>query len=204
MPDTYQAITSVFQDNYDPEYAWFFDLIPNKGNDCLPFQFDPGIIEFPAELSELSGTAYIGTDEADDDGRLRVYSDPGCNTRFTFPTFNGPGETSMLMAPTGDSGVVVIWKATIPEFVSKGDEIEKQDEVRVPMAGGFFTTSEGLAMCMYGMMTAQYFAIFQATALLFVFYSVFPGIIFPPELAAILSNPCGTATVIAILLSAGA
>lgn len=203
IPNTTQAITSVFQDNYDPEYEWFFDLLPNKGNDCLPFQYDPGIVDFPAELTGLSGTAYIGTDEADGAGRLRVYSDPDCTTRFTFPTFNGPGETSMLMAPTLQSGVVVIWKATFPPPPGKGSGSEGvNDEVRVLMAGGLFSTPLGLAMCMYGVATSQYFAIYEALALIFVFYSVFPPIIFPPQLAAILSDPCTAATVMLILLAA--
>jgi len=204
IPNTTQAITSVFQDNYDPEYEWFFGLLPNKGNDCLPFQYDPGIVDFPAELTGLSGTAYIGTDEADDDGRLRVYSDPGCTTRFTFPTFNGPGETSLLMAPTLQSGVAVIWKATVPPPPtgkgSGGGAVT--DEVRVLMAAGIFSLGPGLAMCMYGMATAQYFAIYEVLALLFVFYSVFPPIIFPPQLATILSDPCTAATVMLILLAA--
>ena len=54
------------------------------------------------------------------------------------------------------------------------------------------------------MATAQYFAIYEVLALLFVFYSVFPPIIFPPQLATILSDPCTAVTVLLILLAASA
>jgi hypothetical protein len=71
------------------------------------------------------------------------------------------------------------------------------------MAGALLSTQQGLAICMYGMMTAQYFALWQAATVVFLFYSLFPPVIFPPNLAFILSNPCLTSTVIAIFLAAG-